>query len=159
MMKSLLVGLTLGLIACVSAVCAADGTGAKHWTSDDSASLMKSGVRDKLVNEKSHYAFFVHKEGGQPAQPAEMHESVAEFWIVMDGQASVQAGGKLGTTKTKGPGEFASDTLDGATTYDLKKGDVLYIPIGVPHRVLVGPGQKLDFLMIKVDEAARGAPR
>lgn len=156
MLKSLLVGSSLGVLACASALGADGPVAAKHWTAEDFAAFMKPGVREKFVNEKSHYSFFVHKEQGQPA---ESHATVAEFWIVMGGEAKVQTGGTMGVTTTKSPGELTSDTLEGGTTYTLKKGDVVYIPVGVPHRVLVEPGQKLDFLMLKVDEAARGAPR
>ena len=143
MLKSLLVGLTVGLIACGNALCAPDPTGAKYWTSDDPASL-KPG--EKLVSGKSHYARFIHKESGNPAKikdagnPAEIHETVAEFWIVMEGQAKVQVGGKMGPT-TKMPNGTVSDTLEGGTMYDLKKGVVMYVPVGVPHQVHVAPGQ------------------
>ena len=71
----------------------------------------------------------------------EVHRHEADLWICIDGEAHFKAGGKLVEPYAKKKGkdgtvndlELKSKKIEGADTYTLHAGDILYIPEGVPH--------------------------
>lgn len=63
----------------------------------------------------------------------EVHLKERDVFYVVDGEATVIAGGKLvGGRETK-TGQMTGTAIEGGETYHLTKGDVMTIPAGVPH--------------------------
>jgi len=73
--------------------------------------------------------------GNQRTKPgeAEIHGSVADVFMVMEGGSTMVTGGKVVGGKTTGPGEIKGTGIEGGQTYHLTKGDVMIVPAGVPH--------------------------
>ena len=114
---------------------AADNHGAASTT------LQKYGVDYTMLSYRS-------QDGG-----AEMHASYADIFVVVDGEATLLSGGELENKESSAPGEFRGTTvLHGVSTH-LGKGDVVHIPPGTPHRLLVPKGSTLTYFVIKVKEA------
>lgn len=63
----------------------------------------------------------------------EVHLKERDVFYVVDGEATVMAGGKLINPKETRAGQMTGTSIDGAETYHLTKGDVMTIPAGVPH--------------------------
>jgi mannose-6-phosphate isomerase-like protein (cupin superfamily) len=80
----------------------------------------------------------------------EVHTDRADFIVVRSGEASMLIGGTIKNGRSTGPGEVRGDTVEGAKRYRLATGDSLFIPIGIPHQFLVGPGEHLVTLIVKV---------
>jgi mannose-6-phosphate isomerase-like protein (cupin superfamily) len=63
----------------------------------------------------------------------EVHVKERDVFYVVDGEATVVAGGTLVNPKETRAGQMTGTAIDGGQTYHLTKGDVMTIPAGVPH--------------------------
>src|ERR1051326_8845247 len=89
------------------------------------------------------------KQGGNPLVPGEayrvqtdrrtangnieIHEKETDIFYVMDGSATLIAGGTAVEPKATRPGQMTAKDIMNGQTYNLKKGDVVVIPAGQPH--------------------------
>jgi len=94
------------------------------------------------------------KSGG-----AEVHAEYADFFVILHGHATLLNGGKMVDGQTKSPGETLGKGLEGSDRVEINAGDVVHIPPGVPHQLLLNPGETLEYLVIKVKEAPGGSPK
>jgi mannose-6-phosphate isomerase-like protein (cupin superfamily) len=155
--KLLMLGSAALTVLTLFPVRAADPTGAILWTAQDIKNVEKSlaqkvnsetkAADDHLMTEKTHNVLFFHRVG--PGVP-EIHEKLADFMVIQNGEGAVMVGGKLIDGKPSAPDEIRGKSLEGATKYKLRAGDVLYIPANTPHLTLVEPGKELDVMVIKV---------
>lgn len=65
--------------------------------------------------------------------PAELHEKTNHVFIMKEGEGTFVTGGKLIGQKRTAPDEFRADSIEGGTTYNLKKGDIIVVPANTPH--------------------------
>jgi uncharacterized protein GlcG (DUF336 family)/mannose-6-phosphate isomerase-like protein (cupin superfamily) len=65
---------------------------------------------------------------------AEYHEHTVDVLRVVDGAATVIVGGALRDAREVAPGELRAPAVDGGERRELRAGDVLAIPNGVPHQ-------------------------
>jgi len=116
---------------------------AQARTQDGSAST-------KLSEYPNHYTMVAlrHKNGG-----AEIHEYFADFFIVVEGHATLLTGGSIPDSKTTAPGEIKGASVQGGVPEELKEGDVVHIPAGVPHQLLLPEGGSFVYFVIKVKES------
>jgi quercetin dioxygenase-like cupin family protein len=54
--------------------------------------------------------------------------------------------------KTTAPGEIKGSSVQGGSPEQLKEGDVVHIPAGVPHQLLLPDGGSFVYFVIKVKE-------
>src|SRR5689334_23661974 len=89
------------------------------------------------------------KQGGNPLVPGEayrvqtdrrtangnieIHEKETDIFYVMDGSATLIAGGTAVEPKPTRPGQMTAKDIQNGQTYNLKKGDIVVIPAGQPH--------------------------
>jgi uncharacterized protein GlcG (DUF336 family)/mannose-6-phosphate isomerase-like protein (cupin superfamily) len=75
-------------------------------------------------------------DAGRRVAPGEVeyHERVVDVMHVVQGTATVVTGGELVDPREVAPGEVRARSLDGGETHELREGDVLAIPNGVPHQ-------------------------
>jgi mannose-6-phosphate isomerase-like protein (cupin superfamily) len=89
------------------------------------------------------------KQGGNPLVPGEayrvqtdrrtangnieIHEKETDIFYVMDGSATLVAGGTAVEPKATRPGQMTAKDIMNGQTYNLKKGDIVVIPAGQPH--------------------------
>ena len=105
-----------------------------------------------LIEEKpenNHYMDVVHREN---SGIAEWHEVKADYYFVLDGEATVMVGGEMADRweMENRPGEWRADGITGGETYSLSKGDMLNIPSRTPHWVQVPEGKTVTYLILKV---------
>ncbi|MGA2168117.1 MAG: hypothetical protein ABSG62_07875 [Terracidiphilus sp.] len=87
----------------------------------------------------------------------ELHENVADLFVVLDGRATLVTGGTVVGAETIGPGEIRGSSIESGTRQELRAGDVAHVPAGVPHQMLV-PGEKtFTAFEVKIRENPRGA--
>ena len=79
---------------------------------------------------------------------AEVHETQVDVWIVQDGEV---VGGTMVEPKTVKPHEIRGTSIDGGEKQSLKAGDIVHIPVKVPHQLKIAPGKTFTYLVIKVD--------
>ena len=97
-----------------------------------------------------HYTMlaFRSRDGG-----GELHQNFADLFYILDGHATLIAGGELVDAKTAAPGEMRGASVKGGSGQELKAGDVVHIPAGVAHRMLVPAGGTVTYFVVKIEEA------
>jgi mannose-6-phosphate isomerase-like protein (cupin superfamily) len=83
---------------------------------------------------------------------AELHEKFADFYVVVDGSATIVSGGHIVNPTTTAPGEVRGDSIQDGKETMLKKGDVVHIPPNTPHQLMVTKGDTFQYFVIKVQE-------
>lgn len=80
----------------------------------------------------------------------EIHKTKADVIVVQTGAATLVTGGEVVDAVATGPDEVQGASIKGGTSREIGPGDVIEIPIGVPHQFLLAPGAQITYLMVKV---------
>ena len=83
---------------------------------------------------------------------AELHEKFADFYVVIEGNATLVSGGQMVNAKTTAPGEVRGDSIQDGKETKLKKGDIVHIPANIPHQLTLAKGDTFQYFVIKVQE-------
>jgi mannose-6-phosphate isomerase-like protein (cupin superfamily) len=83
---------------------------------------------------------------------AELHEKFADFYVVIDGNATLISGGTMVNGAPTAPGEVRGDSIKGGKEMKLKKGDIVHIPANIPHQLTLAKGETFQYFIIKVQE-------
>jgi mannose-6-phosphate isomerase-like protein (cupin superfamily) len=95
----------------------------------------------------NHNVLMLYREA---SGPAETHAGWTDLYIVQSGSATLLVGGKLTGARRDSPGEMRGTGVAGARKVELQAGDVVNIPPGTAHQVVVAPGQPITYLVVKV---------
>ena len=79
----------------------------------------------------------------------EIHTNEADLFYVIEGSATQVLGGSVIGGKETAPGQIRGSKIDGGVTYRLGKGDVMWVPAGMPHWFPEIP-EPLSYLLVKV---------
>jgi mannose-6-phosphate isomerase-like protein (cupin superfamily) len=82
--------------------------------------------------------------------PPEWHETQADVFFVQSGSATLVLGGKLVNGETVGPHEKRNGTIEGGIRRKLSAGDVVRIPAGVPHQILLEGSPEFNYFVVKI---------
>jgi mannose-6-phosphate isomerase-like protein (cupin superfamily) len=132
--------------------------GFEQWTP---ASLKQYGqkMRDAAAADPHHFAvqqvadfpndsaLLVHREADGPP---EWHETQADVFFCQSGTATLLVGGTLLTGETVSPHEKRNGTIQGGARRKLAAGDVVRIPLRVPHQVLLEGAREFNYFVIKI---------
>jgi quercetin dioxygenase-like cupin family protein len=80
---------------------------------------------------------------------AEVHANEADLFYVIEGRATQILGGNVVDGKQTAPGQIRGPKTEGGQTYQLGKGDVMWVPAGMPHWFPEIP-EPLSYLLVKV---------
>ena len=94
------------------------------------AAFAKGAVLEDGSNGEN---YMVHASRREKSGMSEVHELDTDIIYVLDGTATFVTGGKSVDPKQVAPNEFRGSMIDGGETRQLKKGDVVIVPKGVPH--------------------------
>ena len=83
---------------------------------------------------------------------AEEHQNFADIFYILDGHSTLLTGGEIADQKTVSPGELLGSAVLGGSAQELKPGDVVHIPAGVPHQMLLPAGGTITYFVVKVQE-------
>ena len=97
----------------------------------------------------NHNALIAHREGDGSG---EVHLKQADVFIVQTGEATLRVGGELVDGKQLRPNEMGGPSVRGAKENVIRAGDVIQIPAGVPHQMLVKSGQQITYMVVKIDQ-------
>ena len=79
----------------------------------------------------------------------EVHMALNDIFVIKSGHAKIAVGGQVTGNRETAPAEWRGGGITGGTEYSLGPGDVLFIPAGVPHRVLVQPKTSITYVTVK----------
>jgi len=95
----------------------------------------------------NHFSMLSYREAsGQ----AEIHEHMSDLFVVQDGEATLVVGGEVPDAKPVSPGELRGSAIKGGTRTKLGPGDIVHIPPGLPHQLLVEPGAHFTYFVLKI---------
>lgn len=82
----------------------------------------------------------------------ELHQNQDDIMIVKKGTATLVTGGTLVDPKTVSDGELRGTSVKGGVSKSLAPGDVIIVPAGLPHQLLIPKGTAYESLIAKVKE-------
>jgi glc operon protein GlcG len=96
----------------------------------------------------------IHAGRRDVAGEAEQHAGETDIFHILEGSATFVTGGAIANPRTESPGELRGKQINGGKPQQLKKGDVIVIPAGVPHwfKEVNGP---LHYFVVKVLHPAK----
>lgn len=107
-------------------------------------------VTNAAVDDAAARTLIVRRD--RPGQ-VEVHELLNDVVIVQGGTATLLAGGRAEGALATAPGEWRGGTIVGGERRALGRGDVAWIPAGVPHQMIVAPGRSFTYVVVKTDKA------
>jgi mannose-6-phosphate isomerase-like protein (cupin superfamily) len=152
-------GKTTGVVlGALIAGAAAHAAPADHWSVGDltkaldglKAKAAASGsASDTLASYNRHHTMlaFRTKDG-----TAEIHAQFADIFYIVRGKATLVTEGTLEGSHEESPGELRGTVVSGGKSTPLGEGDVVHIPAGTPHQLLVAKGDELLYFVIKIKE-------
>ena len=132
---------------------AGDPTTPVFWSAKQMADLgAQTGTR---VNPDTHNAgarliasaSLIYRVGDSGS---EIHEKLADFISVLEGEGAILIGGKMIGGKPSGIDEIRGDSIEGGTRYPVKAGDTIYIPANMPHQFFVEKGKHWVITIVKI---------
>jgi uncharacterized protein len=110
---------------------------------DKMAELLAKGGR---LGAGAGYQAAIGRRTG--AGQVEVHDTETDIFYVVDGEATFVTGGRMIGGKLTGPNQWLGTSIEGGDTRQLKKGDFIVIPAGMPHWFKDVP-QAVNYYMIK----------
>jgi mannose-6-phosphate isomerase-like protein (cupin superfamily) len=106
------------------------------------------GAASDTLKESPEYSatLFVRSRSGDP----ETHANFAVMFHILDGRATLASGRAAASAE---PIATVGSSIDGAARYELRAGDVVHIPAGQPHRILVAGDKSVTYLAVKTQVA------
>ncbi|HEX4020371.1 MAG TPA: hypothetical protein VHX63_04430 [Acidobacteriaceae bacterium] len=114
------------------------------------ADISTGAASEILGKYPNHFTMlaFRDKSGG-----AELHKKFADIFFVIDGHATLWTGGSIVDAKTNADGnEVTGTAVRGGSNQKLRPGDVVHIPAGLPHQLILSAGDTFTYFVIKVQQ-------
>lgn len=147
------------LIAALAALPMVAADAANIWSNADLAAI-KSKLTQNVNADNyaletfgqfgNHNVLMVYREA---SGPSETHAEWTDFYVEQSGTATLLVGGTVTNPRDDAPGEVRGTGVDGARKVELKAGDVVNIPPGTAHQVVVAAGKPITYLIVKVKKA------
>ncbi|HEY6988576.1 MAG TPA: cupin domain-containing protein [Bryobacteraceae bacterium] len=100
-----------------------------------------------LTRYGNHYTMLAYREA---TGSSELHEHEADIFVVETGDATLVTGGRVVNPKTQKPGEIRGTSIEGGERHTVSAGDIVHIPAGTPHQLLVEKGKPFTYFVLKV---------
>ncbi len=109
----------------------------------------KSLVFEAYGNYDGHSVYLVLRG---KTSPAELHETEADLYVVRRGRATLVIGGELVDAKTQARKQQRGASIRGGYRTEIGPGDVIHIPVAVPHQLILPEGESFLYDLTKFDE-------
>jgi mannose-6-phosphate isomerase-like protein (cupin superfamily) len=83
---------------------------------------------------------------------AEMNQNVAVLFCVLAGAATLVSGGTLTHDRVVEPGVTRGNSIENGKRQELKAGDIIHVPAGIPHQVLVAGEKTITCFVVQIQE-------
>lgn len=106
----------------------------------------RSATED-LARYGNHYFLFAFRDA---TGSSELHEHEADIFVIQNGDAMLVTGGKIVNPRTTKPGEIRGSSIEGGQRRHIGAGDVVHIPAGTPHQLLIESSKPFTYFVVKV---------
>jgi mannose-6-phosphate isomerase-like protein (cupin superfamily) len=96
----------------------------------------------------NHGWSIVHRE---KSGAVESHETRAIVMIVQSGEATLVVGTDVVDAKNVAPGEIHGTSIRNGVETKLSAGDIINMPIGLPHQFVLLPGQQITYIDVVIN--------
>ncbi|ADW71078.1 hypothetical protein [Granulicella tundricola] len=138
-MKRLIPALALAL---ASSFVAAQTGGITVW----SKGMPPDGIKGKAEFGDHELSISHREKDGR----AELHKTKADVMVIQSGTATLVSGGEVIDPVPTAPNEIQGSGIRNGTKRTVGPGDVIEIPIGVPHQFFLAPGTQITYVVVKV---------
>ena len=107
---------------------------------------------ETLGTYKGHSVYLVLR--GKTARP-EYHETESDIQISLRGKATFVIGGELIDAEKLPRKQQRGSGIKGGARIPLAPGDVIHVPVAVPHVLEIAPNESYLYILIKLDEEPR----
>jgi quercetin dioxygenase-like cupin family protein len=114
--------------------------GVIYIPNDKAAPIIRRG--GSLISQPN-YSVASNRRAG-PGQ-VEVHDRDTDTFYILEGEATFVVGGTMVGGKVTAPNQQRGKSINGGTTYQLRKGDVIAIPAGTPHWFKAVPREVLYY--------------
>jgi mannose-6-phosphate isomerase-like protein (cupin superfamily) len=119
---------------------------AVHYISDAKVTeVMSKG--GPIVSDPGLVVLAQRREAG----PSEYHDRTNHVFIMEEGDATLVVGGTPVDAKRTAPDQMRAASMNGGTTYHLKKGDVITIPAKTWHWFKDVPSKTVAYFAVNID--------
>ena len=81
-----------------------------------------------------------------------MHAHYDDIFVVTRGNATLITGGTVENAQTGNDGETKGKSIRNGRSQTIGKDDVVHIPAGTPHQLIIAPGSIFSSIVVKVKE-------
>jgi mannose-6-phosphate isomerase-like protein (cupin superfamily) len=103
-------------------------------TLDGDIKAMQAAPANNTIVTDKNFTVILTVETAKSAKEFEYHEGRDHVFYILDGKTVYEVGGTPKGAHSTKPGEWLAPESEGAVTYKLKKGDMLVLPRGTPHK-------------------------
>jgi mannose-6-phosphate isomerase-like protein (cupin superfamily) len=118
---------------------------------DGNVTVWTKGVPPGGITQKAdfgdHILSISHREKDGLA---EVHTKKADVMVIQSGTATLVTGGEVIDPVTIAPNEIHGAGIRGGVKRTVSPGDVIEIPMGVPHQFFLTPGTQITYLLVKI---------
>ena len=149
---------TIAILTAAAALPAgSDPAGFELWKNGDlrafeqklSPKISAQKIALQTLGSYGNHSFLIaHREG---SGEAELHETQNDVMVVESGEATLVVGGTVVDAKTTAPHEIRGPSIKGGEKKSLAAGDVIHIPVKVPHQMLVESGKQITYFVVKIE--------
>ena len=111
------------------------------------AAEKKPFASEDIARYGNHYSMLAYREA---TGASELHEHEADIFVVENGTGTLLTGGEVVNAKTVKPGEIRGTSITGGERHAVSAGDIVHIPAGVPHQILLKKGKPFTYFVVKV---------
>jgi mannose-6-phosphate isomerase-like protein (cupin superfamily) len=83
---------------------------------------------------------------------AEVHAHFDDIFVVTQGTAILITGGAVANAQTGSGGETKGTNIENGQSRTIGTGDIVHIPAGTPHQLIIKPGNVFSSIVVKVKE-------
>ena len=83
---------------------------------------------------------------------AEIHAHYDDVFVVTEGSATLITGATVIHPKTGADGETTGTKIQDGKSQTITKSDIVHIPAGTPHQLIIAPGETFSAIVVKVRE-------
>lgn len=140
------------LLSPLTSLCAAADV--DIFTSKDISAMIQAlaskglSFADKNIARYGNHYLLLARRGETGS--SELHEHEADIFIVQSGAATIVTGGKIVKPQTTKLGEIRGSSIEGGERHTLATGDIIHIPAGTPHQLLIDKGTPFAYFVVKV---------
>jgi mannose-6-phosphate isomerase-like protein (cupin superfamily) len=133
-----------------------------HWTPERMTQTIarldrelgdKPLVFEAYGNYERHSVYLVLRG---KTSTAELHETEADLYVVRRGRATLAIGGELVDPETRPRKQVRAPSIRGGHRREIGPGDVVYIPVAVPHQLILPAGESFLYDLTKFNEEPLG---